>query len=54
MPLAKATKTIRKKLQLLQENFTKKLNVSVGSINRWENRKTKPNLTAMKAIKSFC
>ena len=42
------------KCLLSQEDFAKKLNVSVGSINRWENGKTKPNLIAMKAIKAFC
>ena len=28
--------------------------ISVGTINRWENAKTKPNITAMKKIKAFC
>ncbi len=27
---------------------------AVGTINRWENAKTKPNITAMKKIKAFC
>lgn len=54
MSLAEAIRSTRKKSLLSQEDFAKKLNVSVGSINRWENGKTKPNLTAMKAIKSFC
>ena len=37
-----------------QEDFAKALNVSVGTINRWENAKTNPNITAMKKIKTFC
>ncbi len=54
MSLAEAIKSTRMKLLLSQEGFAKELNVSVGSINRWENGKTKPNLIAMKAIKTFC
>ena len=54
MSLEEAIKNTRMKCLLSQEDFAKKLNVSVGSINRWENGKTKPNLIAMKAIKAFC
>ena len=54
MSLKEAIKITRMKSLLSQENFAKELNVSVGSINRWENGKTKPNLIAMKAIKAFC
>lgn len=54
MSLEEAIKNTRMKSLLSQEDFAKKLNVSVGSINCWENGKTKPNLIAMKAIKAFC
>ena len=54
MPLSILLKTMRKKSLLSQEDFAKALNVSVGTINRWENAKTKPNITAMKKIKAFC
>lgn len=54
MSLEEAIKNTRMKTLLSQEDFAKKLNVSVGSINRWENGKTKPNLIAMKAIRAFC
>jgi len=54
MTLAEAIKSTRMKSLLSQEDFAKELNVSVGSINRWENGKTKPNIIAMKAIKAFC
>ena len=47
-------RVMRKKALLSQENFAKALNVSVGTINRWENAKTNPNITAMKKIKIFC
>ena len=47
-------RTMRKKALLSQEDFAKELNVSVGTINRCENGKTKPNIAAMKKIKAFC
>ena len=48
-PLSKLIRVMRKKALLSQEDFAKALNVSVGTINRWENGKT-----AMKKIKTFC
>ena len=53
MPLSELIRIMRKKALLSQEDFAKVLNVSVGTINRWENAKTKPNITAMKKIKAF-
>lgn len=47
-------RVMRKKALLSQEDFAKALNVSVGTINRWENAKTNPNIKAMKKIKIFC
>lgn len=52
-PLSELIRVVRKKALLSQEDFAKTLNVSVGTINRWENAKTKPNITAMKKIKAF-
>ena len=46
MALHELLRTMRKKALLSQEDFAKELNVSVGTINRWEN--------AMKKIKAFC
>ncbi len=37
-----------------QEDFATEIHVSVATINRWENGRSKPNLTAMKSIKHFC
>ena len=54
MPLSILLKTMRKKALLSQEEFATALAVSVGTINRWENGKTKPNITAMKKLKNFC
>ena len=53
-PLNELIRIMRKKALLSQEDLAKVLNVSVGTINRWENAKTKPNILAMKNIKAFC
>lgn len=52
-PLSELIRVVRKKALLSQEDFAKALNVSVGTINRWENAKTKPNITAMKKSRHF-
>lgn len=54
MSLAESIKNMRLKALISQEMLAKSLDVSVGTINRWENGKTKPNITAMKKIKEFC
>lgn len=54
MSLCELVRNMRKRELLSQEEFSKLLNVSVGTINRWENGKTKPNITAMKKIKAYC
>lgn len=53
-PLSELLRVMRKKALLSQEDFAKALSVSVGTINRWENGKTMPNIAAMKKIKAFC
>ena len=52
-PLSELIRIMRKKALMSQEDFAKTLNVSVGTINRWENAKTKPNITAMKKSRHF-
>jgi putative transcriptional regulator len=37
-----------------QVEFGDAIGVSYTTINRWENGKAKPNLKAMKSLKSFC
>ena len=54
MQLGDAIKIVRQKAFLSQEAFSNEINVSVSTINRWETGKVKPNLTAMKKIKTFC
>ena len=53
MALHELLRTMRKKALLSQEDFAKELNVSVGTINRWENAKTKPKITGTKKSKVF-
>ena len=54
MTLAELLKTTRQKALLSQESFSKVLNVSVVTINRWENGKMTPNINSMSNLKSFC
>ena len=54
MSLSEIIKLTRKKAYLSQEEFASEINVSVATINRWENNKTQPNNTAMKNIRIFC
>lgn len=53
MSLPETLKLTRQKLLMSQEIFAKEINVSVATINRWENGRSKPNLVAMKNIKEF-
>lgn len=52
--LSEVIKMTRQKAFLSQETFAKEMKVAVSTINRWENGKSKPNLTAMKNLKQFC
>lgn len=52
--LAEQIKRTRQKAFLSQEAFANILGISVSTINRWENGKCKPSLSAMKEIKTFC
>ena len=54
MSLSETLKVTRQKAFLSQESFANELHVSVATINRWENGRSKPNLTAMKNLKQFC
>ena len=52
--LSEQIKKARQKAFLSQSAFAKELGVAYSTINRWETGKSKPNLSAMKAIKDFC
>ena len=54
MNLGDTIRITRQKTFYTQEDFAKKLDVASSTVNRWELNKAKPNMKAMKAIKSFC
>ena len=54
MSLSDTIRETRQKLFMSQEDFATAIHVSVATINRWENGRSKPNLTAMKNLKIFC
>ena len=54
MSLGEAIRITRQKAFYTQEDFAKKLDVALSTVNRWELNKVKPNMKAMKAIKEFC
>ncbi len=54
MPLSENIRILRKKTLMTQEDFAKELDVAPSTVNRWETGKSRPNLTAMKKLKSFC
>ena len=54
MSFSEEIKKTRMHCFLTQEAFAKELNVSFSTVNRWEGGRAKPNLAAMKNLKSFC
>lgn len=47
-------KTIRKKLNLNQEQLAALIGISPVTVNRWENKKAKPSLMAQKQLYDIC
>ena len=54
MSLSEVLKVTRQKAFMTQEAFANEIHVTPATINRWENGRSKPNLTAMKNLKEFC
>ena len=54
MSFSDEIKMVRMKAYLTQSSFAEEIHVSFSTVNRWENGKGKPNLSAMRAIKDFC
>jgi putative transcriptional regulator len=47
-------KSIRKELNLSQEQLARDLNVSYTTLNRWENNRSKPSRLAYMRVKDYC
>lgn len=47
-------KTIRKKMNLSQEQLAALIGISTVTVNRWENEKAKPSLMAQKQLYDIC
>ncbi len=54
MQLGDKIRIVRKKAFLTQEEFAARLDVTISTINRWENNRVRPNFKAMRKIKDFC
>ncbi|MDR2044179.1 MAG: helix-turn-helix domain-containing protein [Clostridium sp.] len=54
LTISEALKVIRQELNISQETLARDLNVSYGTLNRWENNKVKPSRLAMDKIKAYC
>ncbi len=54
MTLGDTIRLTRQKAFYTQEDFAKKLNVALSTVNRWELDKVHPNMKAMRSIKEFC
>lgn len=47
-------KRIRTSASLSQGAFAKEIGVSFATVNRWENDKASPSISAVKRISEFC
>ena len=54
MEFSEQIRFVREKLNMSQEDLARALNVSYATINRWENKKTKPIKMAQSAFTIFC
>ncbi len=54
MAIDEILKTIRKELNISQEQLARDLNVSYTTINRWENARRTPSRLAMMRLREYC
>ena len=54
MSIEEEVRRIRKQALLSQTEFAEAVGVSFATVNRWENGKGIPRVSAMKSIKTFC
>jgi len=53
MTIDEILKSIRSEMAISQETLARDLNVSFSSLNRWENKKSKPSRLAIKQLKDY-
>lgn len=54
MDIDEIIKAIRKEINMSQEQFARDLNISFTTINRWENKRSKPSRMARMRIAKYC
>jgi DNA-binding XRE family transcriptional regulator len=54
MPFSFIIKQVRMQLGLSQEQLARELSISFSTIDRWENRKSKPSQMAKELFYNFC
>ena len=47
-------KEVRRQLALSQEDLARELGVSYATVNRWENKLSKPSKLALAQLNAFC
>jgi putative transcriptional regulator len=45
---------LRSELRISQKELAEQLNISIATVNRWENGRTEPNKMTLFVIRDFC
>lgn len=54
MTFADSIVQLRSELRISQKELAEQLNISVATVNRWENGRTEPNKMTLFVIRDFC
>lgn len=54
MTFADSIIQLRSELRISQKELAEQLNISVATVNRWENGRTAPNKMTLFVIRDFC
>lgn len=54
MTFADSIVQLRSELRISQKELAEQLNISVATVNRWENGRTEPNKMTRFVIRDFC
>ena len=54
MNLGEAMQVTRQNVFYTQDDFVKKLDVALSTVNHWKLNKARPNMRVMKSIRTFC